>query len=117
MNPRVAAQSVEQLRAYLQRGNPCAGMPALADLPVDDLLALARDLRRINVETIIFCRRPPGPPHGRVGSAPTGDWRTYNGSDSANRYSSTDARRQLNLPQNWLTPRSWHGSPAPTSRL
>lgn len=61
MNPRVAAQSVEQLRAYLQRGNPGAGMPAFADLPADDLLALARYLRRINVETIIFRRRPPGP--------------------------------------------------------
>ena len=33
MNPRVAAQSVEQLRGYLQRGNPGAGMPAFADLP------------------------------------------------------------------------------------
>ena len=53
MNPRVAAQSVEQLRGYLQRGNPGAGMPAFADLPADDLLALARYLRRINVDTIM----------------------------------------------------------------
>src|SRR5689334_17747945 len=53
MNPRVAVQSSEQLRAYLQRGNPGAGMPAFADLPDEDLLALARYLRRINVETII----------------------------------------------------------------
>jgi hypothetical protein len=56
MNPRVAAQSVEQLRAYLQGGNPGAGMPAFADLPADDLLALARYLRRIKVETIIGTR-------------------------------------------------------------
>ena len=33
MNSRVAAQSVEQLREYLQRGNPGAGMPAFTDLP------------------------------------------------------------------------------------
>ena len=33
MNPRVAEQSAEQLRAYLQHGNPGAGMPSFADLP------------------------------------------------------------------------------------
>jgi cytochrome c553 len=38
MNPRVAAQPVEQLRAYLERGNPGAGMPAFAELPADDLM-------------------------------------------------------------------------------
>jgi PQQ-dependent dehydrogenase (methanol/ethanol family) len=87
MNPRVAVQSVEELRGYLLRGNPGAGMPAFADLPADDLAALARYLRRINVETII-----PPPAEGR-GSTVTwgppqpGDWRTYNGSDSGNRYS------------------------------
>src|SRR6185503_11935233 len=53
MNSRVAAQSVEQLREYVQRGNPGAGMPAFTDLHADDILALARYLRRINVETII----------------------------------------------------------------
>ena len=87
MNPRVAAQSVEQLRDYLQRGNPGAGMPAFADLPADDLLALARYLRRINVETII---PPPADVPARKGAwgpPQPGDWRTYNGSDSANRYS------------------------------
>ena len=36
MNPRVAEQSAEQLRAYLERGNPGAGMPSFADLPADD---------------------------------------------------------------------------------
>ena len=87
MNPRVAAQSVEQLRDYLQRGNPGAGMPAFADLPADDLLALARYLRRINVDTII---PPPADGPARTvawGPPQPGDWRTYNGSDSANRYS------------------------------
>jgi cytochrome c553 len=87
MNSRVAVQTIEQLSGYLQRGNPGAGMPAFADLPADDLLALARYLRRINVETII-----PPPAVGRAektawGPPRPGDWRTYNGSDSANRYS------------------------------
>src|SRR6187399_1028234 len=53
MNPRVATQSAEQLRGYLERGNPGAGMPAFADVPADDLQVLARYLRRINVETVL----------------------------------------------------------------
>ena len=72
MNSRVAVQSVEQLREYLQRGNPGAGMPAFADLPADDILALARYLRRINVETIIPPPADVPARHVRVGSAPTG---------------------------------------------
>ncbi|HEU5256090.1 MAG TPA: c-type cytochrome, partial [Vicinamibacterales bacterium] len=87
MNPRVAAQSIEQLLGYLQRGNPGAGMPAFADLPADDLLALARYLRRVNVETIL---PPPAARPARTvawGPPQPGGWRTYNGSDSANRYS------------------------------
>src|SRR4051794_22051097 len=88
LNPRVAAQSTDELRAYLERGNPGAGMPPFAELPAADLLALARYLRRINAETII-----PAPPAAEPGRATAwaaprpGDWRTYNGNDSANRYS------------------------------
>ncbi|HVY91259.1 MAG TPA: c-type cytochrome, partial [Bryobacteraceae bacterium] len=33
MNPRVAEQTADQLRAFLDHGNPAAGMPAFADLP------------------------------------------------------------------------------------
>lgn len=87
LNPRVAVQSAEQLRDSLQRGNPGAGMPAFADMPADDLVTVVRYLRRINVETIV----PPPPDRGapRVAFGPPqpGDWRTYNGSDSGNRYS------------------------------
>jgi mono/diheme cytochrome c family protein len=54
MNPRVAAQSVEQLRTYLQRGNPGAGMPSFADLPAAELASLAQYLRRINADTILM---------------------------------------------------------------
>ena len=46
MNPRIAEQTIDQLRAYLERGNVAAGMPAFADLPAADLLKLARFLDR-----------------------------------------------------------------------
>ena len=42
MNPRVAQQSIEELRAYLERGNAGAGMPSFADLPADELIALSK---------------------------------------------------------------------------
>src|SRR5436190_1742536 len=52
-NPRVARQSVDELRDYLQHGNVAAGMPSFHELPADELLALARYLRRINNDTIL----------------------------------------------------------------
>ena len=45
-NPRVAEQSAEQLRAYLQHGNPGAGMPSFADLTPDEISSVARFLPR-----------------------------------------------------------------------
>ncbi len=86
MNPRVAVLSVDQLRAYLDRGNPGAGMPAFADIPADDLLTLVHYLRQINQETVI---PPPAAPARAIalGPAQPGDWRTYNGHESGNRYS------------------------------
>src|SRR3954447_10887034 len=52
-NPRVARQSVDELRDYLQHGNVAAGMPSFRELSADDLLTLARYLRRINNDTIL----------------------------------------------------------------
>jgi hypothetical protein len=57
LNPRVAAQSSEQLRDVLRRGNLGAGMPAFPDVAADDLTTVVRYLRSINVETIF----PPQP--------------------------------------------------------
>ena len=37
LNPRVAVQSNEQLRDFLRRGNPGAGMPGFPDVSADDL--------------------------------------------------------------------------------
>lgn len=113
MNSRVAEQSAEQLRDYLEHGNVAAGMPSFGDLPADELRALATYLRRINVETIV------GPltslkPARKVswGEPQPGDWLTYNGNDSANRYS---ALRQINtanvslLKLKWVFPIQYFG--------
>jgi PQQ-dependent dehydrogenase (methanol/ethanol family) len=112
-NPRVARQSAEQLRAYLERGNVNAGMPSFADLSADELALLVRYLRRINADTIL------GPPlaadsHRKPvwGPPQAGDWRTYNGNDSANRYSLLKQITRGNvasLKLKWLFPISYFG--------
>jgi PQQ-dependent dehydrogenase (methanol/ethanol family) len=113
MNPRVAAQTEEQLRAYIERGNPAAGMPAFADLPAGELLTLARYLRRINVETILA---PPADSASRRKIEPRdpqpGDWFTYNGDDSANRYSPLHEITTANvssLKLKWVFPINYFG--------
>jgi PQQ-dependent dehydrogenase (methanol/ethanol family) len=87
-NPRVAQQSAEQLRAFLARGDTAGGMPSFADLSAKDLTDLAKYLRVLNMGTI------SGPMHAteptrRIswGVPQTGDWLSYNGNDSGNRYS------------------------------
>ncbi len=112
MNPRVAEQSVEQLRAYLERGNPAAGMPSFADLPAAELASLARYLRGINVETIVA---PAGgePARKITWDAPQpGDWPTYNGNDSGNRYSPLHEITTANvssLKLKWVFPLPYFG--------
>jgi glucose dehydrogenase len=111
MNPRVAEQSAEQLRVYVQHGNPDAGMPSFADLASEELAALTRYLHRINVETIIPV--PPEPERKITwGDPQPGDWLTYNGNESGNRYSPL---RQINLANvaslklKWVFPISYFG--------
>ncbi|HTS63708.1 MAG TPA: PQQ-binding-like beta-propeller repeat protein [Candidatus Acidoferrales bacterium] len=111
MNPRVAAQSADQLRAYLERGNPAAGMPSFADLPKADLTALAAHLRRINNDTILM---PPAEPGRKIAWGPPqpGDWLTYNGSDSGNRYSplqQIDTSNVSSLKLKWVFPIDYFG--------
>jgi len=88
LNPRVAEQTAAQLRAFLQRGNPAAGMPAFADLSEADRTALASYLRSLNADTIL---RPTAEGTSQRTVKWTdpqpGDWLTYNGNDSGNRYS------------------------------
>ena len=83
-NPRLAGQSVGELRASIQRGIPASGMPAF-DLPAAELDAVARYINELNAGV------PPAAAAGsrRVtwGDPQPGDWLTYNGNLSANRYS------------------------------
>jgi PQQ-dependent dehydrogenase (methanol/ethanol family) len=113
MNPRVAEQTADQLRTFLERGNVAAGMPSFADLPVADRTALAGFLRSINADTILrpitaseSARRivwgPPQP----------GDWLSYNGDDSGNRYSSLKQINTANVPSlkvKWIFPIDYLG--------
>jgi PQQ-dependent dehydrogenase (methanol/ethanol family) len=113
MNPRVAAQSPAQLRAYLERGNTGAGMPSFASLAAADLTSLATYLRRLNVDAIV------GPvtslePARKVtwGKPQPGDWLTYNGNDSANRYSPHKQITTANvssLKLKWVFPIAYFG--------
>ena len=113
LNPRVAVQSAEELSAYLQRGNVAAGMPSFADLPAADRTALVRHLRRLNVETII----PPPIVRDATrkmawGDPKPGDWATYNGDVSANRYSPLKQINTANvssLKVKWVFPIQYFG--------
>jgi PQQ-dependent dehydrogenase (methanol/ethanol family) len=82
-NPRLSGQSVEQLREVVQRGFPSSGMPAF-DLPSEELDALASYVHGLNAGVTV------GPAAGKLvtwGRPAPGDWLTYNGKLSANRYS------------------------------
>jgi PQQ-dependent dehydrogenase (methanol/ethanol family) len=113
MNQRVAEQSADQLAAYLQRGNVAAGMPSFADLSASDRATVVRYLLQINVETIT----KPAPVAAATrptswGAPQPGDWRTYNGSDSGNRYSSLEQITTANvstLKLKWVFPIQYFG--------
>jgi PQQ-dependent dehydrogenase (methanol/ethanol family) len=113
LNQRVAEQSPEQLSAYLMSGNIAAGMPSFSDLTADDRSALARYLRRLNAETILPPARPSestakitfGPPQ-------PGDWLSYNGDVSSNRYSQLKQINRVNvssLKLKWIFPIQYFG--------
>src|ERR1035438_1137764 len=83
-NPRLSGQSVEQLRGVVQRGFPDSGMPAF-DLPAEELDAVVNFVRSLNAAGATV-----GQAAGtRVawGKPAPGDWLTYDGRVSANRYS------------------------------
>ena len=113
MNPRVAAQSPAQLRAYLERGNTGAGMPSFAGLPAADLISLANYLRRLNVNAIVGPVTSLEPTRKVTWGAPqSGDWLTYNGNDSANRYSPHKQISTANvsaLKLKWVFPLAYFG--------
>jgi PQQ-dependent dehydrogenase (methanol/ethanol family) len=113
MNPRVAEQSPQELSAYLEHGNIAAGMPSFSDLSADDRTALARYLRRLNVETILAPASPIEPTRKITWGTPQpGDWVTYNGNLSANRYSplkQISAANVSSLKLKWVFPIQYFG--------
>lgn len=113
MNPRVAEQTAEQLRTFLERGNVAAGMPSFADLPVADRTALAGYLRSINADTILRPITASQAARKITWGAPQpGDWLSYNGSDSANRYSPLKQITTANvaaLKVKWIFPIDYFG--------
>jgi PQQ-dependent dehydrogenase (methanol/ethanol family) len=107
-NPRLAGQSVIDLRALIQRGFPDAGMPAI-DLPAAQLDAVAAYIRELNAGT-----QPAAPGTRRIiwHDPQPGDWLTYNGNLSANRYSELkqiDTTNVSRLRLEWLFPISYFG--------
>ena len=112
-NPRVAAQSAAQLHTFLEHGNPAAGMPSFADLPAADLTALAAFLRTINAGTTPAPAAQPEPTRKITWGPPQpGDWLSYNGNDSANRYSPLKQITTANvsaLKLKWLYPIDYFG--------
>ena len=113
MDQWVARQSADQLSAFLERGNITAGMPSFSDLPADDRAALAKYLLGLNVGTIIKPVIASEPAHKITWGAPQpGDWLTYNGNDSANRYSPLKQITTANvssLKLKWVFPIEYFG--------
>ena len=113
MNPRVAEQSAEQLRSYLEHGNPGAGMPSFADLTPDETTSVTRFLQRINANTILRPAITARAPRKIDWPPPEpGDWPTYNGNESGNRYSPLKQINVTNvagLKLKWIFPMSYFG--------
>jgi PQQ-dependent dehydrogenase (methanol/ethanol family) len=108
-NPRLSQQTSRQLRAIIQRGFPDSGMPAfkLPDAELDAVAAFVHDLNRGN--PLRASRQAKavkwGPPQ-------PGDWLTYNGNLSANRYSTIaqiDTANVAALRLKWIFPISHFG--------
>ncbi len=109
-NPHIAAETSDQLTLFLQHGNPGAGMPAFNDLPPAQLASLVHYLRSLN----------SGAPSAPIANPPKiswrspqpGDWLTYNGSYSANRYSELQqisTANVANLKLQWIFPTHYFG--------
>jgi PQQ-dependent dehydrogenase (methanol/ethanol family) len=112
-NPRVAQQSAEQLRSFIEHGDIADGMPSFADLSAKDLMGLAKYLRVLNMGTVAGPMIAPGPARKVSWGAPQpGDWMTYNGGLSANRYSPLKQISTTNvasLKLKWIFPIQYFG--------
>jgi PQQ-dependent dehydrogenase (methanol/ethanol family) len=111
LNPRVAERSIDELSAYVRAGNTGAGMPSFASLPDNEMAVLAKYLKRINNDTILT--PIVSGPHKTSWLPPQpGDWLTYNGNESGNRYSplkQIDTSNVASLNLKWVFPISHFG--------
>src|SRR5215472_7835164 len=107
-SPRLIGLSVEQVRAIVQRGFPESGMPAF-ELPADQLDGVAGYVRALNAGVTV------GPTDGKKvewRSPQPGDWLTYNGNLTANRYSALNQVHRGNvgsLHLKWVFPIPYYG--------
>ncbi len=111
-NRRVAVQSIDQLGEFLKRGNVANGMPAFAELPGAQINALANYLRRLNADTILDAPATVAARKLTWGDPQPGDWLTYNGNDSGNRYSplrQITTANVTNLQLKWVFPIDYFG--------
>ena len=108
-SPRLTGQSSEQLRDTIRRGFPSSGMPAF-HLPPAELAAVASYVHELNAGA-----KPADIAGGRRVTwhdPQPGDWLTYNGSLSANRYSELRQIKTANvgaLQLKWLFPIPYFG--------
>jgi PQQ-dependent dehydrogenase (methanol/ethanol family) len=107
-NPRLAGQSAEQLRTIVKRGFPDSGMPPM-NLAAAELDSVVGYIREINTGV-----KPAAPEAKRITwhDPQPGDWLTYNGNLSANRYSELkqiDTTNVAGLKLKWLFPISHFG--------
>jgi PQQ-dependent dehydrogenase (methanol/ethanol family) len=102
-SPRLSGMPADELRGLVQRGSPDAGMPAF-DLPPEELESVARYVRALNAG--VTTMPPAAKPIAWDKPAP-GDWLTYNGSLTANRYSHLNEINRANvsgLHLKWIFP-------------
>jgi PQQ-dependent dehydrogenase (methanol/ethanol family) len=113
MNSRVAEQSAEEISAFLEHGNVANGMPSFGDLSSHDRMALAHYLRVLNMGTVAGpAKSSEGGPKISWRATQPGDWLTYNGNDSANRYSplkQIDKSNVSSLKLKWIFPIQYFG--------
>ena len=108
-NPHIAAETTEQITSFLQQGNPGAGMPAFNDISTADLASLADYLHSLNLSPP---SNPPNSPKIAWHAPQSGDWLTYNGNVSANRYSELQqitTSNVANLKLQWIFPTHYFG--------
>jgi PQQ-dependent dehydrogenase (methanol/ethanol family) len=108
-NPHLTGSSTEQLRTLIQGGFPASGMPAF-DLPAEELDLVANYIRGLNAG--VPGQKAPADKRITWSKPGPGDWITYNGNLTANRYSELkqiNTANVANLKLKWIFPTNYFG--------